>query len=101
VEENAESVELSELTDDPEHYTAVLRAGKSIEITSDGRVVAAEPSHLAPADGRSSAFDRLVAAGQVQRATGSLLDLLPPPPAEPGEGSPADEVIRMRSEERY
>jgi hypothetical protein len=107
VEESAESIELSRLGDDPDHVAAVLGAGGRIAVTAeDGTVLAylvpPEKSHLAAADGPGSPFDRLVAAGQVRRATGrGIADLLPIPPAEPGEESPLAELLRMREEERY
>jgi hypothetical protein len=103
VEENAE---LSELAHDVPQLRARLEHGERIAVTEDGELlgylVPPGRSHLAPADAAGSPFERLVAAGQVRRATGhGIRDLLPIPAAEPGEESPVDELLRMRDEERY
>jgi hypothetical protein len=43
-----------------------------------------------------------VASGRVRRATGKgIADLLPVPPAEPGEPSLSETLQQMRDEERY
>jgi hypothetical protein len=106
VEESAETVELSRLGDDPQRYAALLGEGKRITVTDeDGRVLAylvpPEGSHLVSADRESSPFERLVAAGQVRRATGNLLDHLDPEPALPGAEPLGDAFLRLREEERY
>lgn len=99
---------MGELRKDLSRYVAMAREGKPIAVVNeDGEVVAylvaPERAHLASADKPGSPFERLVAAGQVRRATatGSLLDLMPPPPLEPGERPLSDVVREMRDEERY
>jgi antitoxin (DNA-binding transcriptional repressor) of toxin-antitoxin stability system len=94
VDDNAE---LSELAQDVSQVEARLEHGERIAVTNNGKLL----GYLVPADQPSSPFERLVAAGQVRRATGSLLDLMPPPPAEPGERPLSEVVLEMRDEERY
>jgi antitoxin (DNA-binding transcriptional repressor) of toxin-antitoxin stability system len=97
MEDSAEPLELSEQQDGP-RYAAAIAQGQRVPVTNDGRVVA----YLVPTDAPNSPFERLVAAGQVRRATGrGIADLLPIPPPEPGESSPHEELLRMREEERY
>ncbi len=98
VDDNAETLDLGELADRGAHYAALIREGKRVTVTNRGEFV----GYLVAADQPGSPFDRLVAAGQVRRATGhGIADLLPIPAPEPGEGSPVDELLRMRDEERY
>jgi antitoxin (DNA-binding transcriptional repressor) of toxin-antitoxin stability system len=98
VEDEIEPLDLDELREGESRYAAKMAAGKRVPVTVRGRVV----GHLVPTDEASSPFERLVAAGQVRRATGrGIADLLPIPPAVPGESSPNDELVRMREEERY
>ena len=58
-------------------------------------------AYLVPAEESGSTYERLVAAGRVRPATGNLLDLLPPPPAEPGEPLLSETLQQMRDEEDY
>lgn len=92
-----ESIGIRELRQHASRYVAMAKEGKRIPVTVRGKLVA----FLVPAEEPSSPFERLVAAGQVTRATGSILDLLPPPPPGTGE-RPLSEVLQeMRGEERY
>jgi prevent-host-death family protein len=96
---NAESIGIRELRQHASRYVAMAKAGQRVPVTERGELVA----YLVPAQAPTSMFERLVAAGQVQPANGRglLEDLWPIPPAEPGEGSPYEELMRMRGEERY
>ena len=97
-----ESIGIRELRQHASRYVAMARAGQRIPVTDRGKLVA----YLVPAEEPRSVFQQMVAAGQVRRATGpgivaTLAELGPPPPALPGEGSPVEELARMRDEERY
>ncbi len=92
-----ESIGIRELRQNASRYIAMAKTGRRVAVTERGKLVA----YLVPAEEPRSVFDQLVAAGQVQLATGDLRDLLPPPAAEPGE-RPLSEVLQeMRDEERY
>ena len=95
----ADSIGIRELRQHASRYVAMAKAGKRVPVTERGKLVA----YLVPAHEPTSMFERLVAAGQVRPANGRglLEDLWPIPPAEPGEGSPYEELMRMRDEERY
>ncbi|GAA5171329.1 type II toxin-antitoxin system Phd/YefM family antitoxin [Pseudonocardia eucalypti] len=92
-----ESIGIRELRQHASRYVALAEAGQRVPVTVRGRLVA----YLVPAEEPTSMFERLKAAGQVREAKASLLDLLPPPPAEPGERSLSDGLLEMRDEERY
>lgn len=92
-----EEAELTVLAQDVAQVETRLGHGERIAVTNNGKLL----GYLVPADQASSPFERLVAAGQVRRAQGNLLDLLPPPPAEPGERPLSEVVLDMREEERY
>jgi len=93
-----DSIGIRELRQHASRYVAMAKAGQRVPVTERGKLVA----YLVPAEDPSSTFQRLVAAGQVRRATRrSIADLLPPPPAEPDEGSPFEALMQMRDEERY
>jgi prevent-host-death family protein len=92
---------IRELRQNASRYVDMAESGQRVPVTKRGKLVA----YLVPAKAPMSVFEQLVAAGQVRRAKGSIRDLLaeigPPPPAEPDESSPAEELERMRDEERY
>jgi prevent-host-death family protein len=95
--EDAERIGIRELRQHASRYVAMAKAGLRVPVTDRGKLVA----YLVPAEESGSVYERLVAAGRVRPAVGNLLDLLPPPLAEPGE-PPASEVLqRMRDEEDY
>jgi prevent-host-death family protein len=99
-ERETESIGIRELRQNASRYVAMAEAGKRVPVTVRGKLVA----YLVPADEPGmTTFQRMVAAGQVRPATGVglLTGLLPIPPAEPGESSPYEELMRMRDEERY
>jgi prevent-host-death family protein len=96
--EDAEKIGIRELRQHASRYVAMAKAGKRVAVTDRGKLVA----YLVPADKPTSVFEQLVAAGQVERATGNgFSDLLPVPPGPPGEGSLSDALQEMRDEERY
>ena len=96
--EDAEKIGIRELRQHASRYVAMAKAGKRVAVTDRGKLVA----YLVPADKPTSVFEQLVAAGQVERATGKgFSDLLPVPPCPPGEGSLSDALQEMRDEERY
>ena len=96
--DEAESIGIRELRQHASRYVAMAEAGLRVPVTNKGKLVA----YLVPAEDTGSAFDRLVAAGKVTRATRKgIADLLPIPPAEPGEASLSETLEQMRAEERY
>jgi len=96
-EHESESIGIRELRQHASRYVAIAKAGKRVPVTDRGKLVA----YLVPAEEPTSMFERMVAAGQVRLATGNLMDLLPPPPSEPGEKSLSETLREMRDEERY
>jgi prevent-host-death family protein len=95
--EDAERIGIRELRQHASRYVAMAKAGLRVPVTDRGELVA----YLVPAEEGGSVYERLVAAGKVRPAVGNLLDLLPPPPAEPGEPSLSDTLQQMRDEEDY
>ena len=82
--DDAERVGVDELQEHASRYVAMAKAGKRVPVTEKGELVA----YLVPADQPRSVFEQLVAAGKVRRATRKgIADLLPIPPAPPGEKS--------------
>lgn len=101
MKEAAETIGVRELRQNASRYLAKVKQGQRIAVTDRGELVA----YLEPVDEPRTTYQRMVAAGKVRPATGSIGDLLreigPPPPAEPDESSPFVELMRMRDEERY
>ena len=96
--DDAERVGVDELQEHASRYVAMAKAGKRVPVTEKGELVA----YLVPADQPRSVFEQLVAAGKVRRATRKgIADLLPIPPAPPGEKSLSETLQEMRDEERY
>ena len=93
-----ESIGIRELRQHASRYVAMAKAGRRIAVTDRGELVA----YLVPAEEPASVFQQLVAAGRVRRATAKgIADLLPIPPAPPGERSLSETLQEMRDEERY
>lgn len=90
-----ESIGVRELRQHASRWLARVRAGESFEVTDRGRPVAL----LSPLTAVST-VDRLVAAGELTRATGDVLAVEPVPR---GPGSrPASEILaQMRDDERW
>ncbi|HZI97584.1 MAG TPA: type II toxin-antitoxin system prevent-host-death family antitoxin [Actinomycetales bacterium] len=90
-----ESVGVRELRQHASRWLERVRLGESFEVTDRGRPVAL----LTPLPA-ASAWDRLVAAGEVAPATGRVLDV---EPLAPEAGSPsASEILReMRETGRW
>ncbi len=101
MKEAAQSIGVRELRQNASRYLALVKQGQRIAVTDRGELVA----YLEPVDEPRTTLQRMIAAGKVRPATGSIRDLLreigSPPPAEPDEGSPYEELMRMRDEERY
>jgi len=95
--DEAEKIGIRELRQHASRYVAMAKAGKRIAVTDRGELVA----YLVPAEESGTAFQRMVAAGQVQLAVGNLMDLLPPPPAPPGSQPLSEVLLEMRDEEDY
>jgi prevent-host-death family protein len=95
--DEARKIGIRELRQHASRYVAMAKAGMRVPVTDRGKLVA----YLVPAEESGSAYERLVAAGLVRPASGNLLDLLPPPPAGPGEPSLSETVVQMRDEEDY
>jgi prevent-host-death family protein len=97
----AETIGVRELRQNASRYLALVKQGQRIAVTDRGQLVA----YLEPVEEPRTTYQRMVAAGRVTPAAGSIRDALaelgPPPPAEPDEGSPFEELMRMRDEERY
>lgn len=93
-----ESIGIRELRQHASRYVAMAKSGKRVPVTERGKLVA----YLVPAEEPTSILDRLEAAGQLRRGTGTgLADLLPPLPATPGSKSLSETLREMRDEERY
>jgi prevent-host-death family protein len=96
-----ETIGVRELRQNASRYLAMVKQGQRVAVTDRGELVA----YLEPVETPSTTYQRLKAAGRVRPARGSMRDLLaeigPPPPPEPDEGSPFEELMRMRDEERY
>lgn len=96
--EKPESIGIRELRQHASRYVAMAKAGKRVPVTERGKLVA----YLVPAQEPTSILDRLEAAGQLRRGTGTgIADLLPIPPAVPGAKSLTETLQEMRDEERY
>ena len=91
--DDAERVGVDELQEHASRYVAMAKAGKRVPVTEKGELVA----YLVPADQPRSVFEQLVAAGKRK----GIADLLPIPPAPPGEKSLSETLQEMRDEERY
>lgn len=72
----------------------LVEQGETIEVTDRGRPVAL----LTPLP-EGSAFERMLAAGEIQRATGDIDDLPPPLPSQ-GTELPSQVLARLRRDER-
>ncbi|BBZ12106.1 antitoxin VapB46 [Mycobacterium branderi] len=72
-----------------------VEAGETIEITDRGRPVAL----LSPMP-EGSPYERMLASGEIEPATGSLDDLPEPIELEPGVELPSVTLARLRERER-
>ena len=91
-----ESIGIRELRQHASRYVAMAKAGRRVPVTDRGELVA----YLVPAHEPRTTFEQMVAAGQARAATGDLMGLLPPPPAEPGDEPLSQTLREMRDEER-
>lgn len=72
----------------------LVEQGETIEVTDRGRPVAL----LTPIP-EASAYERMLAAGEIQPASGDINDL-PPPLASRGKELPSQVLARLRRDER-
>jgi prevent-host-death family protein len=72
-----------------------VQAGETIEVTDRGRPVAL----LSPVP-TAGPLEQLEASGDLVRGHGTIDDLLPPLPLEPGEEPPSSVLERLRRDER-
>jgi prevent-host-death family protein len=89
------SVGIRELRQRASELLRRVEAGETIEITDRGRPVAV----LAPLP-EGDPYERLLAAGEIIPATGSLDDLPDPLPPTPGVDLPSVILARLREHER-
>lgn len=97
IEHRKARVGIRELRQNLSVYVDRVKSGETLEVTEHGRPVA-RLTPLAPAG--SSGYDRLVAAGQIVKARGDLLDLGPPLPLAAGQRSLTEILVEMRDEEQ-
>jgi antitoxin (DNA-binding transcriptional repressor) of toxin-antitoxin stability system len=90
----AGEVGVRELRQNLSVYLRRVKAGATLDVKERGQRVAV----LAPAGARSSALDRLIAAGRATPARGDLLDLGPPVGRSSRRASHA--LSRLREEGR-
>jgi prevent-host-death family protein len=89
---------IRELNQHTSTYITRVKAGHTIEITERGKPVA----RLVPVEQGNSYLDRMIAAGEVEPATGDLLEILDSLPAMEPDGIDLAAVLsEMREEERY
>ena len=89
-------VGIRELRQHASRYVRMAREGRRVAVTDRGTLVA----YLVPADEPASLRARLEAAGDYLPAVGSVLDLLPPPPAPEGRRPLSEVVEELRARER-
>jgi len=94
-----ERIGIRELNQQTSHYIAKVKAGETIEVTDHGELVA----RLVPAKGGTGSrlLDELIAKGEVTPATDNSLSFPWLRTDRPDGISVADELIKMREEERY
>jgi len=94
-----ERIGIRELNQQTSHYIAKVKAGETIEVTDHGELVA----RLVPAQGGtgSKLLDQLIADGRARPATSDSLDFPWLRTDKPDGISVADELVKMREEERY
>ena len=91
------SIGIRELRQHASRYVRMARGGRRIAVTDRGTLVA----YLVPPEEPTTARARLEAAGTYQPAVGSLLDLLPPPPAPAGSRPLSEAVEELRDQESW
>jgi prevent-host-death family protein len=94
-----ESIGIRELRQHASRYVAMAKQGKRVAVSDRGELVA----YLVPAHEPNTAFQRLVAAGQVRLPDAGIKDTLAswePLMGEPGEKRLSEVLREMRDEER-
>lgn len=93
-----EPIGIRELRQNASRYVDMAEHGRRVPVTKYGKLVA----YLVPADEPRSAYEQMVAAGQVRTALSRGTRGLPPPlPLDDDGPSMSDVLRRMRDEERY
>jgi prevent-host-death family protein len=96
--EAMERIGVTEFTDHVSDYLDKAVAGETIEVTKDGRPVA----RLVPVPGPTTVLDEWVAQGRAIPAAGNMRAFLAQVDVEPYDDvNVADELVRMREEERF
>lgn len=88
------SVGVRELRQRASELLRLVERGETIEVTDRGRPVAL----LTPLP-EGGAFERMLAAGEIEPATGDIDDL-PPPLPQIGKQEPSQVLARLRHDER-
>ena len=94
---NMERIDADELAEHTGLYIEKVQAGETIEVAKGGSIVA----RLVPVPSPDALLSTEIAEGRVIPATLDWSDIPPPVEAGPSDVSVADELIRMREEERY
>lgn len=89
------SIGIRELRQHASRHLRSVQAGETIEVTDRGRPVA----RLVPVPSQRG-LRGLIASERLTPAAGRLLDLPSPLPAKPGRPLPAEELERLRTDER-
>jgi prevent-host-death family protein len=92
-------VGIRELKDNASAVIRRVAAGETIQVTDRGRAVA----RIVPLRGDDDWWDRMADGGRLIPARHDLIEVLrqnPPQPLMPGERSPFDVLMELRSDER-
>jgi prevent-host-death family protein len=92
-----EQIGIRELRQHASKWLRKVQEGQSFEITDRGRPVAL----LVPAPPDDDVIARLAAQGRLTLPKGSIFDLGPPLPAEPGKPTLSEVLEKMRADERW
>jgi prevent-host-death family protein len=90
-----ESIGIRELRQHASRYIDLVKSGRRVAVTEHGRLVA----YLVPAHESGSILDRLAAVGQYKPPVGSIIDLIPVPPAPANKRALSDVLQELRDEE--
>ncbi len=96
--ETMERIGVTEFTDHVSDYLDKAVAGETIEVTKDGRTVA----RLVPVPGPTNVLEEWVAQGRAVPSTRPFGEVIAEMDTEPYDDvNVADELVRMREEERF
>lgn len=91
-----ERIGIRELRQNASTWLRKVQEGQSFEITDRGRPVAL----LVPPPSEEDLLLRLAAQGRITLPKGSIFDLGPPLPADPGKPTLSEVLEEMRADER-